>query len=163
MLRRASLLLLSVAFAVAACSGTGASPAASRPAASAASAPAGSGASIAVTARDYAFENVPDTIAPGTTLTLVNQGQELHELVLFRRNAGVPQSFEELLAMADASALVTVLGGIQAAPGTTAPGSVTADQAGDYALVCFIPQGTTAPLTAGSPGAGPPHFTLGFS
>src|SRR5687767_360910 len=116
MVRRVFLLVSAavVGLSIAACSGTAASPAASRPATSAAASPAGSGAAITVTAIDYAFQGVPDTMAPGTSLSLVNAGKEFHELQLVRRNPDVTQSFDELLKLsqADVGKFITIVGGL---------------------------------------------------
>jgi plastocyanin len=116
---------------------------------------------VTITGVDYAFQGAPATAAVGTSFTLVNGGTELHELVLVRKNADVPQTFDELLAMPQDQVMgfITVVGGLMAAPGANADGSVTADKPGDYAMICFIPKGTTS-LT--SPAVGPPHFTLGM-
>ena len=180
MIRRASLLL-AAALALSACSGTGASPAGSSgasaapsgapsgapsaAASSAPSAPSGSGAAVTITAVEYKYEGAPATAPTGTSFRLVNGGKELHELVLVRRNADVTTSWEELVAMPQEEAMkfITIVGGLMAAPGATGEGSVTADQPGEYAFLCFIPQGTTALPSAGaSLPAGPPHVALGM-
>ena len=167
MIRRASLLL-AAALALAACSGTAASPAASSVPSARPVRPRlqpGSGSAISVTAVEYKYEGVPATVAAGTSFTLVNNGKELHELTLARRNPDVTTSWEELVAMPvdEATKFVTIVGGLVAAPGATADGSVTADQPGEYAMLCFIPQGTTALPSAGiSLPGGTPHVALGM-
>ena len=144
---------------------------------------------IAVTAQDYHFEGLPSSVPAGTSLTLTNAGHEVHELLVVRKNDGVTESFDELLALPQEEALqkVTVTGILFAAPGesaamgmdaTGAPSPMTAitvAQEGEYLAICFIPQGTTempdfsaqAAPPSGAPAAsaapqGPPHFLLGM-
>lgn len=176
---------LTLAFALAACSGAGSSPATSAaPAESAAapsvdasaspaaSGPAASGAAdITVTAVDFGFEGVPDQVASGTTMALTNTGQEVHEMVVVRKLPTTTQTFEELLALPgdQAMALVQDVGFAFAEPGATAAETVTVGEPGDYLMVCFIPAGTTSlpsidPNASAPPslGTGAPHFTLGM-
>ena len=55
---------------------------------------------VDVTAADYAFQGVPSELDPGvTSFEFDNGGTEVHEMVLFRRNDGVTETVEELLAM----------------------------------------------------------------
>jgi hypothetical protein len=144
---------------------------------------------IAVTAHDYYFEGLPSSVPAGTSLTLTNAGSEVHELLVVRKNDGVTESFDELLALPPEEGLqkVTVAGILFAAPGesavmgmdaTGAPSPMTAitvAQEGEYIAICAIPQGTTelpdfsaqAPPPSGAPAAsgepqGPPHFLLGM-
>jgi plastocyanin len=141
------------------------SPSVASPAASAGA----SGSAVEVVGVEYAFQGIPPTATVGTSFTLRNSGQEVHELVLVRKNPDVTLSFEELLALPEDQALnqVAFLGQVAANPGETASGSVTADAPGDYLAICFVPQGMTQ-LPAGSLGpdaslpAGAPHFTLGM-
>ena len=144
-----------------------ASPSASASAGATASASAGAGTEIVGV--EYAFENVPDSVALGTELTFRNGGAEAHEMVLARKNAGVTTSFQELLAMPEeeSSKLVTFVGQLMANPGDSAEGSLAADAAGEYLMICFFPQGWTE-IPEGTPGpdaslpVGAPHFTLGM-
>ena len=95
-----------------------------------------------------------------------------------RKNDGVTETWEELIALPqeEAFAKVTVMGPLFANAGTTAEGSIALDQEGEYIALCFIPQGTAgtielpdpsalpdpnAPMPAGL-GQGPPHFVLGM-
>jgi hypothetical protein len=149
-----------------------------------------SGPVIEVTAQDYHFEGLPTSVPAGTSLTLRNAGAEVHELLVVRRNDGVTESFDELLALPEEESLqkVMVVGILFAAPGesaamgmdaTGAPSPMTTlalAQEGDYLAICFIPQGTTelpdfsaqaaappsaAPAASAAP-QGPPHFLLGM-
>jgi len=139
--------------------GPAASPGASVPA----------GPAITVVARDYHFEGLPTTIPVGTNISLQNQGQEVHEIVLVRRNDDATQTWDELLALPGDEALqyVTVAGQLFAVPGGTAEGTIVVGQEGDYLALCFVPQGTTSmPDPSAMPDAsfpaGPPHFLLGM-
>jgi plastocyanin len=127
------------------------------------------GEEVEITGVEYAFEGVPSSVDSGTTFTFTNGGDEVHEMVLIRRNEGVELTFEELLELPEEEAMeqVTVLEPVLiAAPGEDADGEVTLDEAGDYLMICFIPQGMRE-LPEGSfdPSAvpaGPPHFTAGM-
>jgi plastocyanin len=144
-----------------------ASPSASASASAATSASAGAGTEVVGV--EYAFQGIPDSVAVGTAMTFRNGGQEAHEIVLARKNAGVTTTFEELLAMPEeeSSKFVTFVGQLMANPGDTAEGQLVADAAGDYLAICFFPQGWTeipegTPDPAASPPTGAPHFTLGM-
>jgi hypothetical protein len=147
------------------------------------------GPAIEVIAKDYSFSDLPTSVPAGTNLSLTNEGTELHELIVVRKNDGVTESFDELLALPEEEALakVTTVGVLFAAPGESASmgigesgapspmTSIVIGEEGDYFALCAIPQGTTEmpdfaapPDAAGaSPGAsaapqGPPHFVLGM-
>jgi len=107
-----------------------------------------------VTAVDYAFEGIPDTVPAGElSLALANEGEEEHEIVIFKRNEGVTQSIDELLALpeSESESLVTFGAATFAPPGETGYASANLEP-GTYFAVCFVPVG----------GDGPPHFTEGM-
>jgi plastocyanin len=169
--RSSRFVAAAVAVAVlilAACGSGGATnrptPTATAAAPASASAPGtpATGSTIAVAGVEYSFQGIPASVKAGSTLTFKNDGTEMHEMVVIRRNAGVTKPFMAILGEGEAAARsqVTVLGVAVAVPGTAAPNSVTVDVAGDYALVCFIPVGTKpgGPTGAG----GPPHFVQGM-
>jgi hypothetical protein len=168
--------------AVAACSGTpaaspsGAAPtvdpsmAPSAPASADPSAPA-EGTRVDVVGTDYAFSDVGTDLTGPVTFAFRNEGTDLHEMVIVRKNDGVTTSFEELLALPEDEAFeqVQFVGQTMAEAGQTAPDMLTATDPGEYLMVCFIPQGMTTipsldPNASGPPdlGDGPPHFTLGM-
>ncbi len=133
------------------------------------SASSAAGPAITVVAKDYRFEGLPTTVPAGTTFTLDNQGTEVHELIVVRRNDGVTQTWDELLALPEdqVNQYITFVGQVMAAPGTVAEGDIVVDQQGDYFAGCFVPQGTTTmPDPSASPAAsaptGTPHFMLGM-
>ena len=139
------------------------------PSAPAASIPAGP--AITVVATDYHFGGLPTTVPAGTVLGLDNQGTELHELIVARKNDGVTQTWEELLALPNDEALqyVTLVAEpLFAAPGAVAEGGLTLAQEGEYIALCFVPQGMTElptdPTASMDPAllAAPPHVALGM-
>jgi hypothetical protein len=116
-----------------------------------------------VTTTEYAFDGLPDTLDAGvTSFDLTNDGAEVHELVLLRKNDGVTETAEELLALPQAEALQkAMLLGVAGPVSDGNPAYVVADlEAGDYIAVCFIPVGTTS--MDGPPPEGAPHFTEGM-
>jgi hypothetical protein len=106
---------------------------------------------VTVTAREFAF-GAPATIPAGlTTVRLVNQGQEMHHVQLVRLDEG--HTVAELMEMAKGGdepmpAWVTFVGGPNVhAPGAHSESTMTL-QAGEYALVCFIPSPDGVPHIA---------------
>jgi hypothetical protein len=188
----APLLLTTVAaVAIAACSGgsgTSAAPSAAAPSPSMSEAPASEAPASAAPSESAsaAPSAVPSGSAEGTRVDVVgteyeysgpitiafrNEGAEVHEIVVVKKNEGVTQSWEELLALPEdqSGAFVTFAGVAFAEPGQTAAEMVTASEPGEYLGICFIPAGTTElpsldPNASGPPdlGTGAPHFTLGM-
>jgi len=114
--------------------------------------------SASVTAVDYAFEGVPETLPAGTVaidFTNASEGEE-HEMIIFKKNEeGIyREAFLEILSAEDEeSEAVTFAGAAFAPPG--GEGSALVElEAGDYSMVCFIP--------VGGGEDGPPHFTEGM-
>ena len=112
---------------------------------------------VEVTAVDYAFEGVPDTIPAGTVaLRLTNSSEEEeHEMVVFRRAPGGDLTFDELLELPEeeAESQIEFATAAFAPPGETAT-ALAELTPGQYAMVCFIP--------VGGGEEGPPHFTEGM-
>jgi hypothetical protein len=113
-------------------------------------------AQLDVTAVDFAFEGLPADVDSGVTgVRFTNEGAEVHELALFRKNDGVTDSAEELLGLSEHEALelVTRVGD----PSFADPGDDDTNvfdlEPGDYIAACFIPVGGED---------GPPHFTEGM-
>jgi len=118
---------------------------------------------VDVTATEYKFEKVPKKIDAGlASFELDNKGKELHEIVVLRRNDGVTESFDQLLDLPEEEAMekATVLGQTGGLPGEKGIYLVSDLQPGQYAMVCFVPQGTVTEEP--SEEGGPPHFTLGM-
>lgn len=118
---------------------------------------------IDVTAEEYQFAGFPEEVSAGTLgVNLSNDGKEVHELIIVRKNDDTTESFDEIFAMEDeaaALALVTEAGFSFAAPGTSTGGLYDVSEPGEYAAVCFIPTGTTSFATEVD---GPPHFAQGM-
>jgi hypothetical protein len=121
---------------------------------------------VDVTAKNYAFEGIPESLESGPALfRLTNEGTEYHEMTLFKINEGEERPINELLALPEeeAQALATVVGGAFAPP--EAGDFATVDlEPGRYAVVCFIPVGATPEaLESGQEPEGAPHFTEGMA
>lgn len=118
---------------------------------------------IDVAATEYAFSGLPATLLPGpVSFEISNQGAEYHEMVLVRKNAGVTQSAQELLALPDEEALnlVTFVNQGAADPGDI--GYLVADLSpGAYVVACFVPVGTASADAESNPDA-EPHATRGM-
>jgi hypothetical protein len=120
-----------------------------------------------ITGTEYAFEGVPDEVASGEPVALrfVNEGDEVHEMVVFRildEEVGI----EELLEMPEEEAqqMAEFAAGAFAGPGEEHVAFAEL-QPGRYGIVCFVPVGTTEmpdDPEAEPEGDGPPHFTEGM-
>lgn len=116
---------------------------------------------VRITAADYEYQGLPDSLAAGTTaVTLVNEGEEQHEIGIVRINDDVTLTVEEILALPEAEgmAAVTFKGAAFAEPGGTDTSFIRIDEPGRYGVACFIPEGSVP----GTEGTGAPHFTLGM-
>jgi hypothetical protein len=113
---------------------------------------------VGVTAEDYHFTGVPDTLKAGDyQFEMTNKGKEFHVLVIVKRKDGVTDSFEQLLSDPSAESKVETLLGVAAPPGVPSSGAVRLEP-GEYLVLCPIPIGTTGETE----GSGPPHFTAGM-
>jgi hypothetical protein len=117
---------------------------------------------VDVTAVNYAFEGLPDELEAGVaSFELANEGTELHEFVLVRKNDDTTESFEELLALPqdEAQAKISFAASAFATPGEENVYALADLTPGEYLAVCFIPVGTVDEETVAE---GPPHFTQGM-
>lgn len=130
---------------------------------------------------DYAFTDLPDELAAGSTLSVDNQSDaELHELVAVRLPDSEERAVSELLELPPEE-LAAFFGGVQAVllqpPGSdeviVAEGDGTLTEAGRYAVICAIPTGAdpqeylaaAAEAEGGPPqgvAGGPPHLVNGM-
>lgn len=133
---------------------------------------------IEVTAVDFGFENLPETIPAGTTLTLDNESPvELHELVAVRLPDDDERTVEELVASPEDLAayfpsVTTVVIAPPGEAGVAVEGTGRLDEPGRYAIICAIPTGAdpaeymeaAAEAKGGPPEVegGPPHFVHGM-
>jgi hypothetical protein len=116
-----------------------------------------------VSAKDYEYSGIPDELPAGpTSFEFSNEGTEVHELILVKKNDGVTDSAEDLLALPEEEAMtkVEILGSPAFAPPSESDYKVADLEPGDYIAVCFIPTGMTS--DDGPPPEGPPHFTHGM-
>jgi hypothetical protein len=117
---------------------------------------------ITVTAVDYAFQGIPSEVDTGALgVEFANEGEEFHELVLFRKNDDVDQSFDEILELdeEEAGELMSEAGGTFAGPGEDSTALFDLSEPGEYVAVCFVPVGATPDNEEAD---GPPHFTEGM-
>jgi uncharacterized cupredoxin-like copper-binding protein len=125
---------------------------------------------VEVTAVNYAFGGVPKELKRGaTSFELTNNGTEHHEMVIFRKNDDATESFDELLALPEdqAETKVTFVAASDATPKQEGVYTVASLRPGEYAMVCFIPVGSTPEAEAAAEAAkqeiqGPPHYTRGM-
>ncbi len=121
-----------------------------------------------IDATEYAFGG-STTFVPGVVrFKLVNNGSELHHMVLFRRTSGTTESLDQLLVLPEvemSEKLAAVAGSGPVRPGSSTYVTGTLER-GDYAMVCFVSEGSTPErVEGGAPVFGesaPPHFALGM-
>jgi len=135
-------------------------------------------AAVKVRATDYAFLDLPDRVASGTTFELSNtSGREAHELVAVRLPDDEERSIAQLVALPPEefapfmTEVRTVIVAGPRADGTAVVGDGTLDEPGRYALICIIPTGADpdeylakAATSEGPPDVdrGPPHIAKGM-
>lgn len=113
-----------------------------------------------VVATEYDFGDVPATLAAGpTSFELDNQGAEVHEVVIARKDPGVTATAEELVNDPAGESQVTTLNDVNADPGT-ADYVVVDLEPGEYIMVCFVPMGLAS--MDDEPTTAPPHYTAGM-
>ena len=134
---------------------------------------------VVVTAVDYGFEGLPDTVPTGTTITLKNESNvELHELVAIRLPDDESRSADELMQLppdeldAFFPLVETVIIAPPGADGFPVEGTGMLEEPGRYLVICAIPTGAdpdeyiaaAAEAEGGPPevAGGPPHLALGM-
>lgn len=119
---------------------------------------------VPVTTTDYAFDGLSGGLPAGvTSFELANDGNEVHEIALVRRNEGDTTPVEELLELPDdefarAATFVGVIGPTN--PGDDDYGVVDLEP-GEHIALCFIPTGMVDQFAEGAP-EGPPHMVHGM-
>jgi plastocyanin len=98
---------------------------------------------ITYTALEFGFDG-PDTIAAGeTTITLVNDGKQVHELALYALSDG--KTFDDVTALFENGPpqkqpkWARTVGRTVAKPGKTSKPMTKDLAAGTYVLLCFVP------------------------
>ncbi len=98
-----------------------------------------------VTATNYQFAGIPDTVPAGTTvIDFSNDGTEFHEIILVKIAEGEDRPLEELIALPEdeVDALITDKAFVFTPP--AAQTYTTADlDPGRYVAICFVPVGAT--------------------
>jgi uncharacterized cupredoxin-like copper-binding protein len=120
-----------------------------------------------VTAVDYGFEGIDETVAPGpVSVTLQNDGEELHEFIVVRasdEDTDLEALVDEIAALSDEEfeqqTEFQFVGAAFAEQGDSDESLMVFEEPGRYVVLCFIPEGTTGFETEGT---GPPHFELGM-
>jgi hypothetical protein len=116
---------------------------------------------IEATGVDYEYEGLPDTVPAGVVaVTLINEGEELHEIGIARINDDVTEPVEQLLTLPQDQVFskLELKGVTVVEPGASETTFIRMDE-GRYGAACFIPEGTTS---MEMPGMGAPHFTMGM-
>ena len=117
----------------------------------------------AVSATEYMFEGLPAIlVGDAFSFEFSNAGQELHEMVLFRKEAGTSERIQDLVSLPEEElrTKLTFVASTSAPPGDR--DYVVANlEAGQYGIVCFVPVGATSEEAAEDSTA-PPHFTEGM-
>lgn len=124
---------------------------------------------LVVTAVDFAFEGVPESVPAGTAIELINESDaELHEIVALPLPEGETRSAEELVALGDAMMGVAagppqVVVALPGEPSFAAEGDGVLTQPGRYLFLCTIPVGAdpAAYLEAAEKAGGPPEGFTG--
>lgn len=119
--------------------------------------------SVDVIAVDYEFQGVPDTLPSGfTTFAFSNEGEEVHEMLMVRYK-DESLTIEDLQGLSDEEAQekIDFLGASFGPPGTKDVESKELTP-GKYALLCFVPVGSTSPEAA-QKADGPPHVAKGMA
>ena len=120
---------------------------------------------------EYAFQGIERTYDAGLlSFEFSNGGKEEHEFILFKKNAGVTETAQELMELPEDQAFSKVSNA--GAVGPTAPDDEGYDVVrlakGSYFAVCFLPVGNDPKDFEGPPAegaeeeSGPPHFTRGM-
>ncbi len=125
---------------------------------------------VDVSAKDYTFEGVSPNLEVGVvTFEFTNSGTEHHEMVIFRRNDGTTESFDEILALPEGQTTgkAAFFTATDAQPGQEGAYTLANLTPGHYAIICFLPVGSTpeaerATAAGGPPIAGEPHWRRGM-
>lgn len=134
---------------------------------------------VAITAIDYAYVDVPERVKAGATISLVNDSdKEVHEIVAIRLPDDEERPVSELVQLppeelaAFFPSLETVLVAPPSAEGFAVEGTGALTEPGRYALICVIPTGAdpdeylaAAAASEGGPpdvAGGPPHIVEGM-
>jgi hypothetical protein len=113
--------------------------------------PAAAPQEVTITATDYGYVLPTEPIHAGlTTITLVNQGKEVHHATLFHLKEGktVDDYLAALQVKGPPPSWAVAVGGPNAAPAGGDANATLILESGAYALVCFIPSPDGVPHMA---------------
>ena len=101
-------------------------------------------AELEFAAREYAYEGVPQAMRHGrVAFTMNNEGEQAHEMVLYRRNAESEGDFEAVLSEGEQGTQAALITAVSVAPESSY--TFVADLAGGrYAMVCELRTGEQA-------------------
>ena len=101
-----------------------------------------------ITAVEYEFQGAPSRLPAGPHgFRLRSAGTEFHELALVRVESDRPVTELLELSEEEQEKAMPYVGGVTACPGATSPEAVGGVlEPGRYALLCFVPVGTTPQL-----------------
>lgn len=122
-------------------------------------------ATVEVAAGEFQYEGIASTYSSGkTAFRVTNNGAQVHELLILRRNDGVTESWDDILVLSEEEGMrVASVSGAAFVPSTGSQGVLIANLTpGDYVAVCFIPDGTRLVDGEFVEGEGQPHFMLGM-
>jgi hypothetical protein len=95
---------------------------------------------VDVTGLDYSFEGIPSEVSAGdVAFRFTNDGDEPHEMTIFRIDDDADESLDEIVQLSgrEARELITVTGGTAAEPSGT-DYTIGNLEPGRYGAVCFI-------------------------
>ena len=126
--------------------------------------PAEGATAVTVTAKDYEFVGADALSAGGTfAITLENEGNELHEMMIQKIDESETRSVEEMLQSEEPPETLSEVAFGFACPGSSTVFNADISEPGRYVALCFIPSGTTAETDpADFENGGPPHAMNGM-
>jgi hypothetical protein len=117
----------------------------------------------AVIAKEYEFFAVESLAMGGQqAVSFINEGEELHELVIAKIDDSETRSIEELSALPEPPDTVQMVGVGVACPGERTKLNVDLSAPGRYVAICNIPVGTTPESDPEAEPSGPPHSSEGM-
>lgn len=133
---------------------------------------AADGETVEVVGTEYEFQGIPATVPVGTRFTFRAEGNEAHEMVVFRLSDDEERSVDEIVQLPEAEleamfaeppAFVLLANPNEDGFAVEELGDGTVTEPGRYIAVCFFETGTTE-VPEGPPegGENPPHAAHGM-
>jgi hypothetical protein len=116
-----------------------------------------------IIAEDYEFF-AAEALALGgqQAVTLINNGEEIHELFIGLIDPSETRTIDELLASAEQPDTVEMIGVGVACPGQRSTFNADLSAPGRYVAICNVPVGTTPDSDPEAEPSGPPHAMEGM-